>query len=86
LKGLSSETRENGKANAFRSVEGIIVILDKRQENSNFPGVDDLGTLHVDILRQLGISFRFLLNWGEKWRTSDNKVRAVKSLKEVWQQ
>jgi hypothetical protein len=48
-------------------------ILRQRQEGLNLSGVRDLGTLHIDMIRQLGRPYRSFLLYRRVWSTSDNK-------------
>jgi len=57
LKGLSFETPLKW-ADMIDSIESNITMFAKWQECSNHFGVDDHGTLYIDILRQLGRSYR----------------------------
>lgn len=52
LKGMSHEILK-GKVDALNRAENNISIIDKR-EYANFPGVRDLGMLHMVMVRQRG--------------------------------
>jgi hypothetical protein len=57
------------------SVQKAIFLVSLRRDNRNLSGVDDHGTFDIDMLRQLGRSYRSSRNFFFRgvWCTSDTK-------------